>query len=38
MPRSRSWVRRLASVVAALVLAVPALAGTTGKLTRTDRR
>ena len=33
MPRSRSWVRRLASVVAALVLAVPALAGTTGKLT-----
>lgn len=33
MSRSIPWVRRLAAVAVALVLAVPAFAGTTGKLT-----
>ncbi len=33
MPRSHPWALRLAAVAVALALAVPALAGTTGKLT-----
>jgi outer membrane receptor protein involved in Fe transport len=33
MSRSIQWARRLAAIVVALALAVPALAGTTGKLT-----
>ena len=33
MPRSHQWVRRLAAVAVAVALAVPAFAGTTGKLT-----
>lgn len=33
MPRSLPWVRRLTALAVSLVLALPALAGTTGKLT-----